>query len=161
MKYLAAADEQHNRQEATAPENSETANMVNLGINRMQQLVQQPSSNYASTDRDDESVMAATSESEILAGKTRYRARGRKKDNKGRPHRHRAVLQQDIAENFVQGEAAEVNQTNGTSTRPTVHTARSLAAMALPTHYQKMYCMQNSITTRSGRVGDPNGSERK
>ena len=32
MKYLAAADEQRNQQEATAPENSETANRVNLGI---------------------------------------------------------------------------------------------------------------------------------
>ena len=29
--YLAAADKQHNHQEATAPENSETANMVNIG----------------------------------------------------------------------------------------------------------------------------------
>ena len=32
MNYLTAADEQRNRQEVTAPENSETANMVNLGI---------------------------------------------------------------------------------------------------------------------------------
>ena len=32
MKYLAAADEQRNCQEATAPENSKTENMVNLGI---------------------------------------------------------------------------------------------------------------------------------
>ena len=40
--------------------------MVNLGIERLKKLVQQPPSNYASTDRDDESVMAATSESEIL-----------------------------------------------------------------------------------------------
>ena len=30
MIYLAAADKQRNRQEATAPENSETVNMVNL-----------------------------------------------------------------------------------------------------------------------------------
>ena len=36
MKYLAAADEQLNRQKATAPENRETANMVNLGIERQQ-----------------------------------------------------------------------------------------------------------------------------
>ena len=35
MKYLAAADEQQNCQEATAPESSETANMVNLGIERL------------------------------------------------------------------------------------------------------------------------------
>ena len=90
MKYLAAADEQHNRQEATAPENSETANMVNLGIERMQQLVQKPPSDYTFTDRDDESAMAAISESEILTGKTRYQVRGRKKDNKGRPHWHRS-----------------------------------------------------------------------
>ena len=63
MKYLAAAGEQRNRQEATAPENSETANIVNLVIKRLQQLVQQPPSDYASTDRDDKSVMAATSDS--------------------------------------------------------------------------------------------------
>ena len=60
MIYLTAADEQRNRQEATAPEKSETANMVNLGIKRLQKLVQQPLSEYASTDRNDESAMAAT-----------------------------------------------------------------------------------------------------
>ena len=61
MKYLAAADEQRNHQEAMAPENSKTANMVNLGIKRLQQLVQQPPpSDYTSIDRDDDSVMAAT-----------------------------------------------------------------------------------------------------
>ena len=63
MRYLAASDEQRNRQEATATENSETANMVNLGIERLRQLVQQPPSDYASTDRDYESAMAATSDS--------------------------------------------------------------------------------------------------
>ena len=35
MVFLAAADEQCNRQEATAPENNKTANMVNLGIERL------------------------------------------------------------------------------------------------------------------------------
>ena len=44
IKYLAAADEQRNRQEGMAPETSETANTVNLGIERLQQLVQQPPS---------------------------------------------------------------------------------------------------------------------
>ena len=44
MIYLAAADEQRNHQEATVPENSETSNMVNIGIDRLQQLVQQPPS---------------------------------------------------------------------------------------------------------------------
>ena len=39
MKYMAAADEQQNCQEATAPETNETANMINLGIERLQQLV--------------------------------------------------------------------------------------------------------------------------
>ena len=39
MIYLAAADEQRNHQEAKSPENSETANMVNLGIEQMQQLL--------------------------------------------------------------------------------------------------------------------------
>ena len=71
MKYLAAAYEQRNCQEATAPENRETANMVNLGIERLQQLVKKPPSEYASTDRDDESAMAATSDSESSV-ETRY-----------------------------------------------------------------------------------------
>ena len=60
MIFLAAADEQRNRQEATAPENNKTANMVNMGIERFQQLVQQPPSGYASTDHNEESAMAAT-----------------------------------------------------------------------------------------------------
>ena len=72
MKYLAAADEQHNHQEATVPEKSETANMVNLGIERLKQLVQQPPSYYASIDRNDESAMAATSDIRSLVEKTRY-----------------------------------------------------------------------------------------
>ena len=63
MSYLAAADNQRNRQEETAPENSDTANVVNIGIERLQQLVQQPPSKYTSTDRNDESAMAATSDS--------------------------------------------------------------------------------------------------
>ena len=62
-----------------------------------------------------------------------------------------------LQKNLVQGELSSGNQTHGTSTRPTVHTERSLAAMALPTHRQKMYRIQNVITTRSGRVGDQNG----
>ena len=86
--YLAAADEQRNFQEATAPENNETANTVNLGIDRLQQLVQQPPSEYASANRKEESVMAAT-DSKISA-ETRYRTRGRKKDRKGRQQRHRS-----------------------------------------------------------------------
>ena len=32
MSFLAAADEQCNRQEATAPENNKTVNMVTIGI---------------------------------------------------------------------------------------------------------------------------------
>ena len=90
MKYLAASDKKRNRQEATAPENSETANMVNLGIECLQQLVQQPTSDYASTDSDDKSVMAATSDNKSLVEKTRYRTRGCKKYKKGRRHRHRS-----------------------------------------------------------------------
>ena len=71
MRYMAAADKQRNHQETTAPENSETSNMVNLGIEPLQQLVQQPPSDYASTNHDDESVMAATFDSEISV-ETRY-----------------------------------------------------------------------------------------
>ena len=63
---------QKNRQEATSPENIETVNMVNLGIERLHQLVQEPPSDYASTERDEKSVMAATSKSESLVGKTRF-----------------------------------------------------------------------------------------
>ena len=60
MSLLAAADEQRNRQEATAPENNKTANMVTMGIERLQQLVQQPPSDYASTNCDEKSAMAGT-----------------------------------------------------------------------------------------------------
>ena len=61
--------------------------MVNLDIERLHQLVQQPPYNYASTDRDGNSAMAATSDSESSV-ETRYRTRGRKKDKKGRRYRH-------------------------------------------------------------------------
>ena len=60
MIFLAAADEQRNRQEATAPEKNETANMVTMCIERLQQLAQQPPSEYASTNRNEESEMAST-----------------------------------------------------------------------------------------------------
>ena len=89
MSYLAAADKQRNRQEATAPENSETANMVNLGIERLKKLVQHPPSEYTSTDRDDESAMAATSDSESSV-EMKYRTIGRKKDKNGRRKQHRS-----------------------------------------------------------------------
>ena len=80
MSYLAAAEKQRNRQEATAPENSETANMVNLGIERLQQLVQQPPSGYTSINRDDEGAMSATSDRKSSV-ETRYRTEGHNKDN--------------------------------------------------------------------------------
>ena len=60
MSFLAEADEKRNRQEETALENNETTNMVTMGIERLRQLVQQPPSDYASIDRDEESAMAAT-----------------------------------------------------------------------------------------------------
>ena len=88
MIFLAAADEQCNCQEATAPENNETANMVNLGIERLQQLVQQPPSEYASTNCDKESKMAVTDSN--ISAETRYCTRGCKKDSKGRQQRHRS-----------------------------------------------------------------------
>ena len=88
MSFLAAADEQRNCQEATAPENNETANMVTMGKERLQQLVQQKPSDYASTDCDKESAMAATN-SESSA-ETRCQTRGRNKDMKGRWQRHRS-----------------------------------------------------------------------
>ena len=62
--------------------------MVTMGIERLHQLVQKPTSYYASTDRDEESAMEATdSES---SGETRYRTRGCKNDRKGRRQRHRS-----------------------------------------------------------------------
>ena len=88
MSFLAAVDKQRNRQEATAPENNKMANMVTMGIEQLQQLVQHPPSDYVSTDRDKESAMAATN-SESSA-ETQYRTRGRKKDRKGRQQRHRS-----------------------------------------------------------------------
>ena len=73
MKYLAATDEKRNCQEARAPENSETANMVNLGIKLLQKLAKQPPpSNYASINRNTESAMAATPDSESSVEKARY-----------------------------------------------------------------------------------------
>ena len=88
MSFLAEADEQRNRQEATAPKNNETSIRVTMGIERLQKLVQKPPSDYASTDRDKESAMAAT-DSESSA-ETQYQTRGRKKDRKGRRQRHRS-----------------------------------------------------------------------
>ena len=136
--------------------------MVNLGIKQLQQLVQQPPSDYASTDRDDKSAMEATSKRESSvekhvikredAGKTRRDAViGTAVEH----HRHHRVgLHQDIAANIVQKESAAGKQTNGTPNRPTSHTAKSLAAMAFPTHHQKMYRIQNEITTRNVGVED-------
>ena len=62
--------------------------MATMGIEQLHQLTQQPPSDYASTDRDEESTMAET-DSESSA-ETRYRTRGRKKDRKGRWKRHRS-----------------------------------------------------------------------
>ena len=62
--------------------------MVNMGIERLQKLVQQPPSEYASTNRDKESAMAATNSEN--SAETRYRTRGCKKDRKGRRQRHRS-----------------------------------------------------------------------
>ena len=42
--------------------------MVNIGIDRLQQLVQQPPSDYASTNCDDKSAMAATSNRKKFGG---------------------------------------------------------------------------------------------
>ena len=86
MIYLAAADKQCNCQEETVQKNSATANMVNIGMERLQQLVQQPPSKYASTNRNDKIAMAATDSKSSV--ETRYRTRGRKKDRKGRRKQH-------------------------------------------------------------------------
>ena len=54
----------------------------------MQQLVQQPPSKYAPTDRNDESAMSATDRKS--SAETRYLTSWRKKDRKGRRQRHRS-----------------------------------------------------------------------
>ena len=70
MSFWEAEDKQRNLQEATAPENNETANMLTMGIESLQKLVQQPPSDYASTNRDEESAMAATDSKS--SAETRY-----------------------------------------------------------------------------------------
>ena len=90
MTYLTLADEQRNRQEETALEETEKVNMVSTGIERLHKLVQQPLELYASEETGDESAMSATSESESSAERSRYQGRGRrkeKKDKKERKHR--------------------------------------------------------------------------
>ena len=106
--YLAAADKQRNRQEALAPENSEMTNMVNLGIERLQKLVQQPPSKYESTNRDDESAMAATDNKSSV--EMRYRTRGHKNDRKGRRQRHRSQRHQHHRVGLHQDTAANQGQ---------------------------------------------------
>ena len=137
MRYLAAVDEQRNCQEATAPENSKTANMVNLGIERLQQLVQQPPSEYTSTDRDDERAMAATPNNESSV-ETRYCTRGRKKDKKGHRQQHRSRTPSTSPSRSPQRYRSKSRTRrsirrkpeNGTSTLPVAHTASNLEAMA-------------------------------
>ena len=70
------------RTAATAPEEKEKANMVSMGIERLQQIVQQPTERYASEQTGDESAMSETLDSDISAEMIRYQGRGRKKEKK-------------------------------------------------------------------------------
>ena len=79
----------------------------------------------------------------------------------GHCQRQRAVLCHDIAANLVQEEASSGIRINGTSTQLTVRITKSLVAMALSTCCQKVYHMKNATTTRSGKVGDRNGSVKR
>lgn len=89
MKLLAAADEQRNRKEAAAPDDGEKANLVGMGIDRLQQLLQNPSDGYASESAA-ESALAATSDSESSAERSRHRGRERKREKKERKQRRRS-----------------------------------------------------------------------
>ena len=119
MSFLAAADEQRNHQEATSPKNNETANMVTMGIDILQQLVHQPPSDYASTDRDKESALAATDSK--ISEDTRCRPRGRKKEGRGsgsgtvaaHPQHHQVVPNQYNAADRGQEKAAAGSLKNG------------------------------------------------
>ena len=82
MTYLALADKQRNRQEATSPEEAEKVNMVSMGMERLQQLVQKPLERYESEEKGDESVVEATSDSDSYAGRGRYRGRGHRKEKR-------------------------------------------------------------------------------
>ena len=136
MVFWAAADEQHNRQEVTAPENNGTDNMVTMGIERLQRLVQQPPSEYASTDRNEESAMALTDSNS--SAETRYRTRGRKKDRKGRQQRHLSrtpstspsLSPQRYRSRYRQRRISSRKPTNGISNRPVAHIATNMEAMA-------------------------------
>ena len=84
MTYHASPDKQYNRQEATAPEETEKVNIVRMGMERLQQLVKQPLERYASGEIGDESAMAATSDSESSADRVMYRGRKHIKEEKER-----------------------------------------------------------------------------
>ena len=170
MKYLDAADEQHNRQEATAPENSENVNRVNLGIDRFQQLVQKPPpSDYASINRDDKSAMSATSDSESLVKKARYRAIGHKKDRKGRRHWHHSQTPLTSPSPSPTRYRSKFCARRSGSRKPDRRDinptncphCKEFGGYGLTHASPKMYRIQNATTTRSGRVGDPSGSARK
>ena len=93
MTYIASEDEQWNRQEATSLEETEKSNVVSMGIERLQQLVQQPMERYASEETGDNGAMASTSDSESSAERSRYRGRGckeEKKEKKERKQRQRS-----------------------------------------------------------------------
>ena len=119
MGFLEAADEQRNRQEATAPENNKIANMVTMVIGRFQQLVQQPPLDYASNDRDKESAMAATDSKS--SAETRYQNRGRRRTGRGagsgtvaaRLQHHQVGPHQDTTADRGQEEAAVGSLTSG------------------------------------------------
>ena len=71
MTYLSSADEHQNFQEVTAPEDTEKANMVSMGIRRLQQLVQQSTEGYASEETGEKIEMAETPDSDSSAKRIR------------------------------------------------------------------------------------------
>ena len=152
-----------------APENSENENMVNLGIEQLQQLVQQTPSNYASTDRDDKSAMTATPDSKSSVEKMRYRARGRNKYKKGRRHRHRSktpsmspirspprYCSKSCASKSGRRnpDKQDINLTNFTH-------CKEFGGYGFAHASPKSVPHKNAATTRNGRVGYRNGSVKR
>ena len=130
--------------------------------------MQQPPPDYVSTDHNVMSVMTANSDSKSSM-ETRYWTRGRKKDKKGRLHRHCSQTTLTSLRPLPPRYCSKYRTRSSGSRKPDKRVinltncphCKDLAAMALPTHRQRMYRIQNATTKRSVRVGDHNGYVRR
>ena len=142
--------------------------MVNLGIERLKQLVQQPPSDYASINCKEESAMAANFNNESLA-ETRYRTRGCNKDKKGRQHQHRSQTPSTSPSRSPPRYHRKYRTRRSSSRKPDKRDinptncphCKEFGGYGLAHASPKMYRIKNATTTRSGRVGDLDGSARK